>query len=376
MEELQVQLHMLDLNDTLWKIDEHTKAKHTILDKYLKAWFPILSKSHSVDRLVYIDGFAGPGEYKGGEPGSPIIALEAALEHKLKNTFKNIDFWFIESRKDRCEYLRTKIASLGNLPSNFHVKVTFGKFEEELSKILEGLEREGASPNPTFCFVDPFGYTETGGPKILGKILKFSKCEVLLTYMVGFMDRGAYDPSKCEIICREWNFSEEEINKITATEAMDSREMQWINTLKKKLIEASASDLYHLAFCVKGYNNRTLYYLMYFTKHIKGIEVMKEAMFKTGETGEYKFSDYNFEQKNLLDYSKELWQNECADKVYERFKGSAQKTEDVKNWVILETPYIWRKGILKKLEEDGKIVRVTERERRYAYPDDAQIEFK
>ncbi|MBC7113959.1 MAG: three-Cys-motif partner protein TcmP [Candidatus Methanomethyliales bacterium] len=374
LEELQVQLHMVDFNETLWEIDEHTKAKHTILDKYLKAWFPILSKKSST--LVYIDGFAGPGEYKGGEPGSPIIALKAALEHKHKDKFKKIAFWFIECRDDRCEHLRNKIASLGDLPSNFHVEVTCGRFDEELSKILDELEREGASLNPTFCFVDPFGYTETGGPKILGKILKFPKCEVLLTYMVGFMDRGAYDPDKCKTICREWDFSEEDINKIINTKSMESREMQWIDALKNKLIKASGSDLRHLAFCVKGYNNRTLYYLVYFTKHIKGIEVMKEAMFKTGKTGQYKFSDYNFKQTNLLDYSNELWQNECADIIYEHFRGSIQKTEDVKNWVILETPYIWRSGILIKLEEEGKITRVIGRPRRFTYPDNAYIEFK
>uniref|UniRef100_A0A7C3F4R9 Three-Cys-motif partner protein TcmP n=1 Tax=Candidatus Methanomethylicus mesodigestus TaxID=1867258 RepID=A0A7C3F4R9_9CREN len=367
---------MVNPNDTLWEIDEHTKAKHIILDKYLKRWFPILSDSPSGARLAYIDGFAGPGEYKSGEPGSPIIALKAALDHKLKDKFKDIDFWFIESREDRCDYLRNKIASLGNLPSNFHVKVTCGKFEEKLSKILEGLEKEGASLNPTFCFVDPFGYTETGGPEILGNILKFPKCEVLLTYMVGFMDRGVYDPDKCKIICREWNFSKEDVDKITSSEGTESREMQWIDTLKNKLIEVSGSTLYHLAFCVKGYNNRTLYYLMYFTKHIKGIEAMKEAMFKTGKTGEYKFSDYNFEQKNLLDYSNVLWQKECANEVYEHFKGSCQKIKGIKDWVILETPYIWRSKMLIRLEEEGKITRVIGRNRQFTYPDGSLIEFK
>ena len=38
---------------------------------------PILSRG-SFPEILYIDGFAGPGEYEGGEPGSPIIALETA----------------------------------------------------------------------------------------------------------------------------------------------------------------------------------------------------------------------------------------------------------------------------------------------------------
>src|SRR5215475_1669133 len=62
--------------DTIWPIEPHTSAKHQILRNYLDAWLPILGKYNR--RIVYIDGFSGPGEYAGGEPGSPIIALEAA----------------------------------------------------------------------------------------------------------------------------------------------------------------------------------------------------------------------------------------------------------------------------------------------------------
>ena len=63
--------------EILWPIGPHTKAKHEILKKYLQRWFPILNKYYK--RVVYIDGFCGPGRYEGGELGSPLIALKAAL---------------------------------------------------------------------------------------------------------------------------------------------------------------------------------------------------------------------------------------------------------------------------------------------------------
>ena len=66
--------------DTLWEIAPHTKAKHEILRRYLEAWFPILNTYR--DRIVYIDGFCGPGRYLGGEKGSPLIAVDAALSHR------------------------------------------------------------------------------------------------------------------------------------------------------------------------------------------------------------------------------------------------------------------------------------------------------
>ena len=46
----------------------------------------------------YIDGFCGPGRYKGGEPGSPLIALNVALNQKLSgNIIKTYECNFEET---------------------------------------------------------------------------------------------------------------------------------------------------------------------------------------------------------------------------------------------------------------------------------------
>jgi three-Cys-motif partner protein len=55
---------------TTWRLEAHTRAKHEILGRYLQAWTPILSAS-GLPHILYIDGFAGPGRYDGGEDGSP-----------------------------------------------------------------------------------------------------------------------------------------------------------------------------------------------------------------------------------------------------------------------------------------------------------------
>ena len=69
---------------TLWPLEPHTEAKHRLLQRYLGAWFPILSRSSG--RIVFFDGFAGPGEFEGGEPGSPILALQTLLDHQIPGT--------------------------------------------------------------------------------------------------------------------------------------------------------------------------------------------------------------------------------------------------------------------------------------------------
>jgi three-Cys-motif partner protein len=177
------------LYDITWKADAHTLAKHEILKLYLQAWFPILGFSEK--KLIYLDGFAGPGLYKDGEKGSPIIALGALLEHKHKNKLlekrTQFLFVFIEKDKERAEVLKKIIKKLfPDLPENINYQIFQAEFAQVLEKALTYIENEGAELAPTFAFLDPFGYA--GLPlRIVCRILRYDKCEVLITFMTSMM---------------------------------------------------------------------------------------------------------------------------------------------------------------------------------------------
>lgn len=141
--------------DTVWEIEPHTLAKHEILRRYLGAWFPILGTYNL--RIVYIDGFCGPGKYAGGEAGSPILALREALKHSTRLVGKEVTFLFMDERPDRIAHLQNELLSL-QVPSNFSVHAVTGQFDCELASLLDGLETSGAQLAPTFAFIDPFGF--------------------------------------------------------------------------------------------------------------------------------------------------------------------------------------------------------------------------
>src|SRR5271163_569838 len=103
------------------KMVPHTAAKHLLLKRYLDRWFPILGKYNP--RINYIDGFAGPGEYEDGEPGSPLLAIEAAKYHVERGTLASnveINFIFIEIDAEYANHLRGKLSSL-TCPSQFKI---------------------------------------------------------------------------------------------------------------------------------------------------------------------------------------------------------------------------------------------------------------
>ena len=143
--------------ETIWPLEPHTAAKHKILESYLKAWFPIIGSYNSI--INYIDGFAGPGIYSDGEPGSPIIALKVANDHTANLTSK-INFLFIEEIEDRAKNLDEEIQKL-ELKANLNPSVVHGKFHEVIDNALKQLETEGKIIAPTFVFIDPFGFQES-----------------------------------------------------------------------------------------------------------------------------------------------------------------------------------------------------------------------
>jgi hypothetical protein len=101
-------------------------------------------------------------------------------------------------------------------------------------------------------------------------------------------------------------------------------------------------------------------------------------MWKVGKDGAYTFSDYNFDptQTLILDYSKEdYWIAAASDAVYSQFKGQAVSVNAVANHVTLNTPWYWRKDILRKLELEGRIRFLTQRTRRFTYPDEGLAQF-
>ena len=177
--------------DPIWAIEPHTLAKHQILLKYWQAWLPIMSSWNG--RVLYVDGFAGPGEYVGGEPGSPVIAIDAAINHAARISAQ-VTFWFIEAERDRAEYLQSLLAEK-RIPSNFQYQVFNSRFNEVMTEALDKLEEQRRRFAPAFVFVDPFGYSQTPF-QVISRLLHNPKCEVLITFMYQFINRFVSDQTQ------------------------------------------------------------------------------------------------------------------------------------------------------------------------------------
>ena len=178
---------MANTEPTVWAIADHTLAKHRILRRYLEAWIPIMASWNS--RLVIVDGFAGPGVYEGGEPGSPILALRAFLDHTARSRITaELIYVFIEEDRARFQRLEAEIARLGRLPAQVKVHPVNATYQAAFGDALDYVDQQGAKLGPTFAFVDPFGYAQAS-MRLAGRFLQFGSCEVLAYVPFGHVNR-------------------------------------------------------------------------------------------------------------------------------------------------------------------------------------------
>jgi three-Cys-motif partner protein len=341
---------------TVWTIEPHTQAKHEILGRYLQAWTAILSLG-KFSTIAYVDGFAGPGVYEKGELGSPIIALNAALEQQRQHpamASTTLLFLFIEQKKDRAERLQENVKGL-ELPQNFHVKVVGGtSFEQGFRDILMNwfLKQKKPLP-PTFAFIDPFGWT--GVPfNLVKELLSFDSCEVLFNFMYEEINRFILHPDQTK------NFDElfgtETWRDAAGISDKDARRA-FFHDLYARQLRGAAGARYVRAFEMRNQNDATDYFLFFATNNRKGIQKMKEAMWKVDESGSFQFSDATAAQL-VFPFTKVPDFAALRRAVVARFAGQVTTVADVEEFVLADTPFHtshYKRQVLAELERDGMV---------------------
>jgi three-Cys-motif partner protein len=280
-------------------------------------------------------------------------------------------FVFVEKEKARADSLRKVLAKkFPRLPKNFKCEVFQGEFEGVIRGIIADMEAKGQVLAPTFTFVDPFGYA--GFPlELIDGLLRPSASEVLITFMASrlrrFLDEF-HEPAIDELFgSTDWR----EARKLSG----DRRVQFLLKLYTRRLAEATAAK-YVMTFEMVGRDSNPIYWLVFATKHPRGCEVMKEAMWKVDSSGLYRFFDAAEGVRTFaLDEEDPAWAREAQDLLWHTFRGKEIPIEVLKEF-IAPTRFLWRKRkILVPLELAGRIVQVKGRKRPLTHPEGCAIRF-
>ncbi len=279
---------------TIWPMDAQTMGKHLVLREYLNAWIPILGQRRG--RIVFIDGFAGPGKYTGGEDGSPVIALKALTEHAMAPRISAaVTCIFIEDDPKRYESLREVVAGHA-LPASPRIStsVKHGKFDAHMTEVLDSLDAQDARMAPAFVMIDPFGMSDTP-MAVIERIFRHPSSEVFVSLMAPFIARFATveepEPHLDELFgCPDWREARQ-------LEGLDARKEFFYQLYDRRLRESGAKYVLHFEL-YRG--NQLVYAIFFATKEDKGCEKMKDAMWKVMPEGNFLFRGSRTGQESLV----------------------------------------------------------------------------
>ena len=353
-----------DRRDTLWMLEPATAAKHRLYKKYLDAWWPILlqpsaSTGRSWPHITYVDAFAGPGEYASGDEGSPVFTLDRLLGHdavsRMQLSRERVHLIFTEERRDRFEHLNALLAFRFGPLDRLPVTITF-RCAEAGTATATLLNATGAWGYPILAVFDSWG--NVGVPlSLVRQLARNPASEVIVTFGPNwFGRREQMEPDHLDLVFGGRVHWEPADRESPAAE----RWRTWLATYRDALRRAGFR--YRLQFEIVPHTGQLLY-LVFGTKHEKGVEVMKEAMWGVDGNDGMSFRDPRTRGGQVPDQMT-LWsgsgtpQDELLDLVTQRLEAGQVTIEELGGWLLTETARWRRPDAAKAIREllgDGKV---------------------
>ncbi|MDE2824416.1 MAG: three-Cys-motif partner protein TcmP [Chloroflexota bacterium] len=173
----------------LWERDLHTAAKHTLLRRYLSAWFPIMAKQFQDVGITFLDGFAGPGEYTNASESSPAIAMEQAMRNDVTRWRTPTRLVFVEKILGRSEHLQSHLDvrfPQSVRPPGLVARVHHGECAALYQQVVAEV---GGWSGPVFANLDGWGVDTDH--EVVQCIASHPSSEVLVTFQDQFFVRFA-----------------------------------------------------------------------------------------------------------------------------------------------------------------------------------------
>ncbi|SHH31603.1 three-Cys-motif partner protein [Jatrophihabitans endophyticus] len=358
----------------LWDRPPHTGAKHDLLRSYLGAWFPIMAKYNG--RVLYYDAFGGPGKYRGGEPGSPLIALQTLVEHSHFASMSGTQFVFLINEQDSgcAEHLEAEIeafkAAHQPWPSNVVIQVNNETFVDLTTSMIDDFDERAVKMAPTFAFVDPVGVKETP-MAVLARLSNYPKAEMLVyfahEFVVRFCSSGEVDERLDDL------FGTDEYK--AGGDLTGRRRSQFIHDLYKRQLHDVCEFPYIQSFEMWDGRGKRLYDLYYCTHDTTGLDRMKAAMWKVAPSGDFSFRDRFADQDVIFAETPDT--GPLRQELLDHFRGRTVTIQEVIDHVVAETPYTSshvKRLTLAPMQHDGLISSPNQKRARQ-FPDGTLIQF-
>lgn len=319
--------------DVPWPCEQHTGAKHDIYRRYLERWFPILlAGSNAYPSVTYAEGFCGPGIYRDGEPGSPVIAMRA-LTSKVAATKGVARFVFIDDDQ-RCidllsPTLRAAFPERPRPDAAMPVKVIKGTCAEQLEVTLDTMHAWG---QPIFANLDSWGNAPVPY-RLLQRLAGNVSSEVIVTlspqHFVRFVSNMGEAGDEVFGGNSHWR---------TVTNLAPEAKSRHILTCYRQALRAAGFP-FLLDFELIPRHGQPLY-LIFGTGHHLGVKKMKDSLWEVDRAQGVGFRDPRDEQAETLFDIDQPQLGPLTRLLMQKLRDSGRiRVEELRDFALFETVY-------------------------------------
>lgn len=274
-------------------IQQHSVAKHRILQAYLAAYFRTLVSSPNREtlKLTLVDGFAGGGMYVHHDTrevikGSPFIFLDATREAEYlinKDRHKPVqllvDYFFTEADRHAHMHLDKVLreAGYGDRIGN-GIYLEHARFQDRADAIIEFIKRKSPKNGRSIFALDQYGYKEVP-THLMRKIFDaLPSAEVILTFGVDSFMNFANDGESVKDLLDGLGlpdiFGGRSIEEIKASDRDWRLFLQ--STLYRQLV-ANCGARHFTPFFIRNRGGHGDYWLIHMSQHHRARDVMTEV---------------------------------------------------------------------------------------------------
>ena len=359
---------------------EQSLIKARIVEKYFWAWAKvIISKvkgSSSVQKIAYVDLFAGAGRYKDGSKSTPVKVLETAIaDTDMRNMLVSI---FNDADVENVNSLQQAIDSIPGI-ENLKYRPQISKYEvgEDIVKIFQSMKLV-----PTLFFVDPWGYKGLS-LQLVNSVVKDWGCDCIFFFNYNRINMGlSNDAVKENMNALFGQVGADQLRERLKTLTPQERELTVVEYICEALKEMGGK--YVLPFRFRHeMGNRTSHHLIFVSKAPKGYGIMKEIMAKesseqTQGVPSFEYNPATLQQPLLFELTSPLDQLESM--LLDNFSGKTMTMAEIYDQHHVGKPYIKKnyKTALSNLESQGKVTVHSpedKKRRKGTFADDLKVTF-
>jgi three-Cys-motif partner protein len=259
-----------NLDDFFVEGVDHSKIKTTITTKYFFTWADIIGRKTRLNRIAYVDLYAGPGRFVDGTKSTPLVILERAIaDARMRDMLVTM---FNDGKPSHAESLEAAIKGLPGIETL--------KYQPKIHNKTVGPDTVAAFGKPlvpTFAFIDPYGYKDLS-LGLVNAVIKDWACECLFFFNYNRINPGINNPIVAPHM--EALFGAAPLAALRAAihgRPPEEREVLVMAALTDAL--KALGGRFVVAFRFKMDDaDRTSHYLVFVSKNLLGYEIMRDVM--------------------------------------------------------------------------------------------------